>query len=116
MSTARNAVTARRKGGNLREAVEIALGRKSFTEGEASSSQTQKWLVPDHSKANRALLGLKKYMPDATVSLSPNDKPAGGYILTISGTFMPNAVASLLTGLGGVMRVDNSSGMDLGVK
>lgn len=119
MSIVKEAIKLRREGAEVSEAVQVVLGKKatptaSVQEGEDTRSQTQVWLAPDHDKANRALLNLKKYLPKVSVTLSPNNKPAGGYLLTCKGTFKDNDVASLLSGMGGVFRVDNSSGMDLG--
>lgn len=121
MSTATQAIKFRRKGGDLREAVQVVLGKKevsedasTVSEGEASKQQTQVWLAPDHDKANRAMLNMKKFLPGVDCTIGPNNKPAGGFLLTCTGTYMPNAIASLLSGMGGVFRVDNSSGIDLG--
>lgn len=121
MSSALAAIKYRRKGGNLTEAVQVALGRKQVdldapvvSEGEDAHEQTQVWLAPDHDKANRAFLNLKKFLPKVNCSIGPNNKPAGGFLITCSGTYKDNDIASLLSGMGGIYRVDNSSGMDLG--
>lgn len=121
MSTATQAIKFRRKGGELSEAVQVVLGKKEVSddatvvsEGEAATQQTQVWLAPDHDKANRAYLNLKKYLPNVECTIGPNNKPAGGFLITCTGKYMPNAIASLLSGMGGSYRVDNSSGMDLG--
>lgn len=117
----REAIKFRREGGDLKEAVKLALGSREVSnnapnvhEGEDAHEQTQRWLAPDHDKVNRALLNLKKFLPHVNCSVGPNNKPAGGFVITCTGKYKDNDIASLLSGMGGVYRVDNSSGMDLG--
>ena len=112
MSTVKQSVEFRQGGGNLHEAVAIALGRKGITteanlqEGEQAHSQSQKWLVPDEDKANRAMLNVKKYLPDAKHSISAHDGVQGGYVLTVTGTYKDSDVAACVSNMGGVTRLD----------
>lgn len=121
MNVVSQAIKYRKGGGDLQEAVDIALGRRPvpkqtapLSEGEQQHSQTQVWLVPDEDKVNRAILNAKKYLPNVKTAISPSNTTAGGYEVTFTGTYKENDIASILSDLGGVFRVDNSSGMDLG--
>lgn len=113
MSTVKQAVEFRQDGGDLHEAVAIALGRKSvgtqtpnLHEGEQAHSQSQKWLVPDEDKANRAMLNVKKYLPDTKGAISAHDGVQGGYVLTVTGTYKDSDVAACVSSMGGVTRLD----------
>lgn len=118
MSAAQAAVKLLREGGSLREAVGLCLDRCSTQnlseQGGPAQQQTQRWLVPDQDKSNRAMLILRDKLPHVEASVSVHEGHVGGFEIVTTGTYKDHDIASAFAGMGGVWRLDNDDGQNLG--
>ncbi len=109
MSFAKTAIKHLRDTGNVVEAVEVVLGKRSLSEnGGPSSSQTQTWFMPSQDALNQFILRVMDKLPDASYTTADyNNGSQAGYAVTVTGDFMDGDLASLAAVKGGVMRLDN---------
>ena len=116
--SAAQAVKLLREGGTIREAVSLCLSRNPSQnlqeQGGPARQQTQRWLIPDQDKSNRALLILRDKLPDAEVSVGRHEGHVGGFEMAVTGTYKDHDIASAFAGMGGVWRLDNDDGQNLG--
>jgi hypothetical protein len=109
MSFAKSAIKHLRATGNVVEAVEVVLGKRSLDEnGGPSSRQSQSWFMPDQDALNQFILRIMDKLPDATYTTKEYENGSqAGYEVTVTGDFMDGDLASLAAVKGGVMRLDN---------
>lgn len=102
--TAKKAIEIVKKTGKLTEAISEALrGHRvhDLTEAEMISQQTQIWFAPNQNALNQFILRLEDKLPDATYTVSDSDNGSiAGYQISVSGTFMPEDLASLAANFG----------------
>jgi hypothetical protein len=101
--SAKKAIEIAKKTGKLTEAMDEALrGHRvhDLTE-EFISQQTQVWFAPNQNALNQFILRLEDKIPDATYSVSDSDNGnIAGFSITVSGTYMPQDLASLAANFG----------------
>jgi hypothetical protein len=109
MSFAKSAIKHLRATGNVVEAVEVVLGKRTLDEnGGPSSRQSQSWFMPDQDALNQFILRIMDKLPEATYTTKEYENGSqAGYEVTVTGDFMDGDLASLAAVKGGVMRLDN---------
>lgn len=95
MSNSKSAISHLRRTGNLDEAVNIVLGKKTLTEAEVSQ-QSQTWFCPDQDALQQFILRVMDKLPEVSYTTKEtNNGSQGGYAVTVSGTYMDHDIAAM---------------------